>query len=210
LIRSSSIKEFLENLAGSRYESVIYPLLSLKEHHNLFSIEMTLDLYYYSIIAKLRATLNDNEDNRIMAYTIGSEVDMINLLWIYRCKRYFQIPNELIYTFIIPNKHKLTQKNIIELVEAENLDAFLGIVYKTIYKKAFEKSAGAFYEKSYSAYVYEMHKKLIKQNPYSIETVNSYLYFKRIEIKNITSIIEGIRYGLSPDEIKPYIVGFEL
>lgn len=195
LLKSNSIKEFLENLAGSRYESVMYPLISLKEHQNLFSIEMTLDLYYYSLVARLRGAIADKEDKEILDETVGSEVDMINLLWIYRCKRYYKMPNELIYTFIIPNKHKLSKKNIIDLVEAGSFDEFFSIVNKTVYKKAFENTYGEFFEKSYASFVYEMHKKLAKKYPFSIEAVNAYLHFKEVEINNITSIIEGIRYG---------------
>lgn len=45
-----------------------------------------------------------------------------------------------------------------------------------------------------------------RKNPYSIATLNSYLYFKEEEIQKIITVIESIRYGVSPDEILSYVV----
>lgn len=210
LSKSTTLKELLENLSGSRYESVIAPLLSLKEHQNLLSVEMTLDMYYYSVVDKLKAELTDIEDRKLLDETVGSEVDMLNLLWIYRCKKYFDMPKELIYSFIIPNKYKLGKKTIMELVEAPSAEDFLEVVKRTPYRNTFVREAGEFFERSYKKFVYRMHQKKVKECPFSIESAISYLHFKEFEIDNLTSIIEGIRYGLSPDEIKPYVVGFDL
>ena len=45
-----------------------------------------------------------------------------------------------------------------------------------------------------------------RKNPYSIATLNSYLYFKEEEIQKIITVIESIRYTISPDEIISYVV----
>ena len=39
------------------------------------------------------------------------------------------------------------------------------------------------------------------RHPYSIASLNGYLYFKEQEIKRIITIIEGIRYKLDSQEI---------
>ncbi len=210
LVLSKNIKEFLENLSGSRYEAVISPLLSLQEHQNLSSVEMTLDMYYYNMVEKLRDELKDKEDREVMTITVGSEIDALNLLWIYRCKKYFNMPSELIYSLLIPNKYKLAKKDIIELVETSGVDDFLLRVRKTPYRRIFSDREDGFYDRNYISFVYDMHKKAVKQYPYSIEAAVSYLHFKEIEIQNIISIIEGIRYGLEPDKIMTYIIGFSL
>lgn len=209
LAASQTVKEFLENLAGSRYEQVISPLLKLKEHQNLLSVEMTLELYYYKLLNKLREGLKDKEDRYVTDTTVGHEIDMINILWIYRCKKYYDMPEELIYSFIIPNRYKLRHGDIVALVRAPSAEALVKQVNDTPYKGAFTGGRGAFYEHSYNEYVYRMHRKFCKAYPYSIESVVAHLHFKEIEIRNITSAIEGIRYGLSPEGIKQYIVGFD-
>lgn len=207
LLASRTIKEFLENLSGSRYESVISPLLSLKEHQNLSSVEMTLDMYYYSLVEKLRQEMTDKEDRAVVTMTVGSEIDALNLLWIYRCKNYFHMAPELIYSLLIPNQYKLTKNDIITFVECRSTEEFLEKVRGTPYRSLFSDTAGGFYDRNYTSFIYALHKKAVRQYPYSIEAVVSYLHFKDIEIKNVTSAIEGIRYGLAPEDILPFIVG---
>jgi V/A-type H+-transporting ATPase subunit C len=44
----------------------------------------------------------------------------------------------------------------------------------------------------------------IKQNPRSLAAAVGYLFERERETNRITSIIEGVRYGLSPEEIMPH------
>lgn len=208
LASSASLREFLANLAGSRYESVISPIINLKEHQNLFSVEMALEMYYYGLINRLKEELRDKEDKYVANLLFGTEVDMINLLWIYRCKNYYQIPSEQIYSFIIPNKHRLQRSDIMRLVEMGSVEGFLELVKSTPYRDAFLNEG--FLDLNHASFIYKLHRIMLNKYPYTIEAVISYLYFRETEIKNITSAIEGIRYGLGPDEIKPYIIGFKL
>ena len=39
------------------------------------------------------------------------------------------------------------------------------------------------------------------RHPYSIAILDSYLYFKELEMRRIITIIEGVRYGLKPEDI---------
>ena len=57
--------------------------------------------------------------------------------------------------------------------------------------------------------MYNLHQKFFRLYPYSVLAVVSYLHCKEIEISNITTMIEGIRYGLAPEAILPYVVGLE-
>ena len=43
-----------------------------------------------------------------------------------------------------------------------------------------------------------------QKNPYSIAILNSYFYFKNVEIHRIITTIEGIRYGVNTSDIISY------
>ncbi len=204
---ASSIREFMEKLRGTRYERVMAPLLHMTEHQNLFSVEMTLDLYYFEQVTRMRDALKDKQDRRLLQISMGSEADLLNILWIYRCKKYYSIPKEIIYAFVIPNGYRLKQADIRAMVDAPNEQALTAIIAQSPYRAAFDKGAGRFYEHSYDNYVYWMHKKLSQQHPFSILSVISYAHLKQMEIKNITSIVESIRYGLSPLEMEEFVIG---
>ena len=86
---------------------------------------------------------------------------------------------------------------------------FLALAAKTPYGGLFSGGAeDVFLGHRYKNFVYNLHRKLQVEHPFTLTTEVSYLHFKEQEIKNITSIAEGIRYGLPPDRMKRYVVGY--
>ena len=209
LAKSKSVREFLENLSGSRYETQIRPHLTMEEHQNIFSVESALDMYYFTQLRKLTDTLSNKADKKVISNAVGEEIDALNLLWIYRLKKYFGTDKELIYTYLIPNSYRLKKNDIIQLVQAESVSDFLSLAAKTPYRELFSGGEDIFLERKYKNFVFKLHKKLQMENPFTLTTEVSYLHFKEQEIKNITSIAEGIRYGLPPECIKSYVVGIK-
>jgi len=55
----------------------------------------------------------------------------------------------------------------------------------------------------------KLHKRVLSVYPYSSQAAISYIHLRRIEINNIVSVIEGIRYGLEPKQIKEYLIGYD-
>src|SRR5665647_568246 len=50
LAQAKSITDFIEDLRGTQYQAVLSPILSIKERQDMFSIEMTLDMYYFCLL----------------------------------------------------------------------------------------------------------------------------------------------------------------
>jgi V/A-type H+-transporting ATPase subunit C len=93
------------------------------------------------------------------------------------------------------------------LIEAEGYEAYVDIISKTPYGFLFKGQDQLFIEHNYHEYTYKLYKMLFRRKPFSIACMISYLRLKEIEISNIISIIEGIRYNLSESEIGKFIVG---
>ena len=53
-----------------------------------------------------------------------------------------------------------------------------------------------------------LNRRIYANHPYSLQAAISYAHLRHIEINNIVSIIEGIRYGLPPDAILSHLVGY--
>lgn len=205
LAASESRQQFIENLKGSEYYKILSRFLTDKERLNIFNIEMTLDVYYFSKAWRLLETLLEKSDKPLVEESLGQETDILNVLWIYRCKKYFDPPGELLYSFIIPKGYKLKGNQLAALIEAKSVDELMALISKTPYAKIFEKN-DIFTEQHYYKYIMSVLRKAARRKPFSIMSTLLYIHEKDAEVSNIVKIVEGIRYKLDLDEIRRYLI----
>ena len=202
---SHTIGELVENLKGTMYYDCLHRL-SDKPSATLWDYGMTLDLFYFTWLWNQReAVLKDKDSQRIFMDAYGVKIDLLNLQWICRSKKYFHMTAAQIYAMIIPVQYHLKKDDIQALAESENMETFEQLLQKTWYGRHFENVTS---EKLPQAYVHIRHKiqtSNAKKEPYSAATVISYLFEKEHEIDQVTTVLEGIRYGLPQDEILSYI-----
>ena len=89
------------------------------------------------------------------------------------------------------------------MAETASLDEFFTLLRNTHYGRVPETewNGQPNVEMLYHQILNRIYGSAGRRHPYSIAVLDSYLYFKELEIRKIIAIIEGIRYGLSPDEI---------
>ena len=209
LALSRSLEEFLSGLKDTMYYDVLKPFASEDNEKRLFSMEMALDIYYLRTEQETFSKILSPKDAKIAMEFTGIESDVFNILWIFRSKAYYKIDNEVIKSYTLPPIHKLKKNTLEELINAKNLDEFIDIVNNTYYQEIFKGDNKLFLEHNYADFIYKLHRKWFRNNPFTIACVLSYLRIKEIELANIFSIIEGIRYKLSEAEIKKYIIGID-
>jgi len=54
-----------------------------------------------------------------MQRVIGAEIDMQNIIWLYRLKRFYQIFGDASYGYLVPIRHRLTKDEFIRLVQSD-------------------------------------------------------------------------------------------
>ena len=195
---ATSYRQLLEALEGTQYHSILEVYITRKI--GIFQMEMALDAYFFQYVWKSKDKLLKGLDKAITTNSLGREIDMLNLIWVYRCKRYYRLESELIYAHIIPIHYKISKSELVELIGTPDVEAFLKKIKKTIYAKLFENKGKRSIEQNYAHIVLDIAKKNRRTHPFSIAALISYIHLIEIEIKNITSIIESVRYGLAPDE----------
>jgi V/A-type H+-transporting ATPase subunit C len=198
--RAQSVEGIIKELEGSPYKEPIAALYQRGRTPSLFEIETTLDIYYFKRIWK---TVSRYAAKSRIKEIIAQEADMLNLLWIYRCKKYYSISNEVIYALMLPVHRRLNPEKIRELIETEDFDsAAADIKYYDFIKNA----GAANYEKELMKILTGLFAKINRAQPYSAAAPLEYIFAKRLEIENVLSIIEGVRYGLGSEKIMEYTV----
>ena len=205
LSASQTIDEFVENLKGSIYYEPMKRLSDI-ESPTLWDYEMALDLFYFGWFWKNgQKIFKDKDDRKIFMEAYGVKIDLLNMQWIYRSKKYYHMENSSIYAHLIPVTYHLTQQSIKDLVEAGNQDELTAAVRKTYYGKRYPELTPHNLDQYYTEIRHKIQSKESRNNPYSVATMISYLYEKEHEVDRLTTILECVRYGLPQEEIAKYI-----
>jgi V/A-type H+-transporting ATPase subunit C len=208
LALSRNLEELIAGLKGSSYYEVLRPFMITAPESRLFSLEMALDLYYFKMLQDATQRLH-GKDQEIARQVYGTEIDAFNIFWIYRAKQLYRKDKEWIYSYIVSSYYKISRKDIDRMVSANSTEEFLSAVKDTPYNDLFHGYEPGEYEYHYWELMYRMHRKNFRRDNFSIACVISFLRLKEIELNNIISIIEGIRYKLSPEQIQRFVVGFD-
>ena len=206
LITSRNIVELVDNLRGTEYYA---PLQKLRdaEDANLFDYDLALDLYYFSSMWKKNKRLLKGKELELYTRDCGTKIDLLNIQWIYRAKKYYHMLPPDIYSLTIPIHYRISVEEFKLLVEAPTLEEFERQLGTTYYAKKLVGFEGKKLEHIYKECLKRLYLSDRRKNPYSIATVNTYLFLKEEEIYKLTTALECIRYGLSSRETLGYLGG---
>lgn len=206
LITSRTTDELIETLKDTEYYE---PLKKLKDSPSvtLYDYDLALNLYYFTTLWKARKKVLKKEDKKLYQRDCGTQIDLLNMQWIYRAKKYFNMKPADIYQLILPIHYRLSTDLIKGMVEATTLEELQTLCNQTPYARRYESTEQLTMEQMYSECLHHLYTIDRRRNPYSIAAVNTYLFLKEEEIKKLTTALECIRYGLTPSETLAYVGG---
>lgn len=203
---ASSLSQLSWALKGTPYHS-LFSSLEEQEGISVFDYEIQLDLCHFRWIWKIKDRFMDRKERQALTQCFGAQLDMLNVQWIYRSKKYYRLSPNQIYPLLIPVNHRLRKEDIIRLAEAGSMDEFFAVLSATRYGSltGTDMKARPDLEAIYEQVMNRIHTMTARKDPYSAAILNSYFYFKNLELHRLITIVEGIRYGIPPAEILSYI-----
>lgn len=202
-IRAKDFNQLIDALRGSGYDKVLEPYV-FQEITNTFDMEEALDEYYFKKVLDSAKKYLTAGDYAITKNFFGTEADVQNILWTYRYKKYYDFSEEDIITHIIPDRRKLRKDQITKLSRAA-IEEFESVISETRYGGLFT-SSDAQWDNKVANYLCKMYASQMRHNKYSFAAIVAYLFLKEIDIQNIITIVEGVRYGMEPQQIEQYLI----
>ena len=185
--KAQNQEEFLNYIKDIKLRKIF------EESENLFELESNLTKYYLeNIFKKVKGKSKALED------IISTEIDFINILSIYRSKKYYDGYNEKYFI----NYGKLIKRANVKLIEDINEIQDVNVILKN---NQYDKIMQNDFEHNYKMYMYKKYKKCFREKTFDVSFIISYFYLQKVEQDNIISIIEGIRYRLDKEEIRKKI-----
>ncbi len=206
LITSRNVDELIDNLKDSEYYA---PLQTLRDSDKatLFDYDLALDLYYFSEMWRKNRRLLKGDERKMYLRDCGTKIDLLNIQWIYRAKKYYNMLPPDIYSMTIPIQYRISVEEFKNLVETPTVEEFEKRLGDSYYARRYADLNGKTLEGMYKECLEQLYISDRRRDPYSIATVNTYLFLKEEEINKITTALECIRYGLSSRETLGYLGG---
>lgn len=208
LSSSHSMEEYVQNLKGTQYFNMFEKMLA-KGNATSFDYEMQLDVYFFTKSWRLKEKMLDGENRKSFTTRIGTEIDMNNIMWIYRSKLMYDRGPAEIFAYLIPINYKLTQTQLSQLVNAVTINDFSTILNNTRYQSFYHAIKNGNMENEYNKAIDKIYKMNTRIYPNSMSQISYYLFLKDAEIANLTTAIECIRYHLEPKDKMKYILHSE-
>lgn len=194
---STTVEELIDALKGTPF---FHPLDTIRrtEAPGLFEYESSLDVYYFSYIWKQKDKLLTGKERQIIADSYGRRIDLLNIQWLMRAKKNYRMTAAELYAMVIPSYYHLKPEDITAVVEASTYEEAKAVIVNGYYGQKYTDDFTEIrsVEKMYTGLVERIFELAGRKNPYSVAQLNAFLYRKEHEITRITSIIEGIRYGI--------------
>ena len=200
---ASNVYDFIEKLRDTKYHQAVSDYND-DEYPGLFGIEMSLDRYYYKRIWSMAKKTLYGKDREMILSSVGREADVLNIIWILRCKQYFDVPYKTIRDYLIPISYKIKPHVLDEMADSSTIEELYLIIGRTKYAELF-KDRTQNYEQLWANTTMQRESKDSKLSQFSIFAVIEYCHKKETEINNIIRIAEAIKYEIGKDEIPDYI-----
>lgn len=206
LAASKSMEEYIGNLKGTEYYNLLMKVQNNNSNATSFDYEMQLDIYHFTKSWKMKEKLLDGDNLKAMTHSLGTEIDLLNIMWLFRSKIFFNVQSQDSFTYVIPITYKLSKEKLFRLMETGSVDEFISILKTTYYEKICNSLMDGSSEQTHKKIIAKINKDNKSFYPTSMAPVNFYLYHKICEVDRLTTALECIRYKLDPQDTLKYIL----
>ena len=204
LIGCKNLSQFIEALKGTPYYTELKTMTQDDLTKRAFHMEMKLYMLFYSELIK-KANRLSTKDARIAKRVIGTKIDFLNVQWIYRALKYYDISAEEILIYSLPGGNRLGYRKLKILSYIKDIEKFKKLAQKDLGYPLFKESEDAYLDCQTERYIYKLMTRMNKDDE-SIASSIVYLYRLGIEINDLVSLTEGIRYTLPESELSKFLV----
>lgn len=204
-------EEILTVLVHTPYYSVLKDFFSNNNTQNEFTdCEIALRTCY---LKKLRADaekiVTKKSDLTALEDCIGEQIDLINLINAYRLKSGFHTDYQTLKSMMLPVQGKLPSRIIEQLYAANDENEFRQILKTTKYGRLLGNTVSFDHVQMENAFMrlrYRTAQNALHFSGHAAVSLYAVHYLFQVEVQNLITIIESIRYGKSVSFIQEHLV----
>ena len=211
LAKAQTPAQCLPVLAGTPYAKVLQSVLPAQgEALDYLACEHAFETYYYGTVLQLISRDLKGAAAKDTRLLFLQQAEIYNLDMLYRAKTFFagQFTPAVLCRLLLPYWNVLSQRKMEQLAAARDTAEFLRLYNASraaaLYGERREAGAGSA-EFCEQRVLRRSAERLVHFSSTPHTVLAALLVLCDIERSNIINIIEGVRYGLSPDDIAAFL-----
>lgn len=204
---TDSYEDILDILDGTPYRGIIEKYITKKDERlDLASIEQELYLYYYNYVFRMIDKNFTGKMKRELLDICKTQIELMNIVKIYRMKKFFKVSNEQIQKMMIRLKSRMSDNFINQLISQPDAESVLRLLETSKYKIYVDEKEYAYIEYYADRIRYNLAKRYMRFSIESPVIFTVYVILMELEISNIVNIIEAVRYETPRSEIEGLLI----
>ena len=207
LAKARDMEDLLEIVLHTLYYQILREFVPAHDELvDYTACEKALMSYHYHHILSVVSKKFRGNTKKDLEKVIKINVTLTNITMMYRLKTFFQADRDTVKNSIYDYNYRITQNRLNEFLDTESPEDFLAVFKNSYYGKAVDGVEFTYFENYAARIKNQFNKKLMRFSTSPPAVLYAYIALNLIEIDNITSIIEGIRYQVSPSQIQKLLV----
>ncbi len=169
------------------------------------SLEYDLRMAYYRRLLALVQRDTGGEAGRELRRLVQMRAELNNITYLYRLKKYFHADADTIRRSLIPLWCLFSQAEVEKLIRSGSEEDVLAALQKT-YHAYLPRARFTYIENYVERMLYHICRQYLETSVHPALILMSYLDLSSIEIHNLINIVEGARYQVANDRIRPLLV----
>lgn len=205
LARANNLDQLNQVLLRTPYAKVVQSV-SRRDGVTITDFETALYCDFYKrVFTEIRRQFHGTQAQQLTDI-FNMRAELFNVLCILRGKAFFKLTAEQIQEHLLPYHFYLSSKKIRLLSQAPGYQKAVDLLKSTEYERKDALFPIDYMEKSYKKIIFLQSKKMMRFSSSPAVVLAAYLSLCDIETANLFNIIEGLRYGLAPDEIRSLLI----
>lgn len=207
LSKARTYDEILSVLKNTPYYDVLAPLSDgTKDFPPIVSIDCALTKYLYTtLFANIKKDMSGSERSEVEK-CIRRRCDMYNIKICYRLKGLFKMSVQEVMEHTLPFYGRFDQKTMEQILTRAENEPILPLLLKLPYFKDLTEEQAVDIETA----VYTSNKRYYDSKLALSQCDSTVIYslteLIQIENRNLTTVIEGVRYSLEPSQIEKMLI----
>ncbi|MGI5893127.1 MAG: V0D/AC39 family V-type ATPase subunit [Candidatus Merdivicinus sp.] len=206
LAKAKNFEEMLACMPHTPYPSLLqrFAQQDIREV-NILDCENALYTYYYQYLTDTIRKQFRGAARKELLEAVSLEVESLNIQMIFRMKIYFHLQPEVVRRYLYPYSYRIKKAQLEDLLKADGFEEMCAVLRMSADEKSRISPADGIEPYTHRLCA-RLEGRLLRFTTSAPVAMYTFFTLRRIEVENIITVIEGVRYRLPQEEIMQMLI----